>query len=425
MFETVFGLMVTVKNDSIKKLTKDIVLNFIQNFPMSEQLLDKIILRLVNNLDFAEADGRTTVLNVFEKLIDKLPVEAFKQQIEIIIMGFTTRQVNEEVSQVSVYCSAIFKKFIDKINQEPELRPILIKMFDNCLIWLRDENEGTKRAGIHLLRALFWATGDYSRVEETVEDMVNSLNEIYEDIVTFWENFKTDEDLKAILRDNQWKDVMLDEDNADPDNPMAAIKSTKHVVTDYLNFAESVLCHEKSKLKMKSTLVGIILKMSRHPDEEVQKLILDIIARFSETSLGRNVLKEHLKGLLIFVFAVLKSKHLKEEVCQEVNHLLKSIVIWYSAEIPKLLNMILTAIANITFKYMRFNDKFMFVTSKCISAARALSSVVSPPLSSEDMTKFVTLYVRLLDHGSIRDDKETVELLEAVVAFHLGTYGHR
>jgi hypothetical protein len=415
MFETVFGMMITVKNDSIKKLTKEIVLNFIQNFPLSEQLLEKIIMRLINNLDFAEPDGRLTVLGVFEKLFDKLPVEVFKKQIEIIVMGFTARLVNEEVPLVHATCTSIFKKFIDKINNEEELRPVLIKMFDNCLIWLRDENEGTKRAGIHLLSALFWATGDYSKVEAIVEDMVVSLNEIYQDIENFWESFKTDEDLKAILRDNQWRDVMLDEDNADPDNPMGAIKATKLVVMDYLKFADSVLCHEKTKLQMKNTLFAVVLKMSRHPDEEVQRLILGIVVKFMETSHSKAIVKEHLKSLLIFLFAILKSKHLKEEVCQETNQALKCILIWFSAEIPKLMSMILTAITNITFKYMRFSDKFMYITNKCISASRALSSVATPPLSTEDMEKFVALYVRLLDHGSIRGDKESVEMLEMVI----------
>lgn len=58
LFEDTFALMITVKNESIRKQCKEIVLNFIQLFPLSDQLLERIILKLVNNLDFAEHDGR-------------------------------------------------------------------------------------------------------------------------------------------------------------------------------------------------------------------------------------------------------------------------------------------------------------------------------------------------------------------------------
>lgn len=414
MFEVVFGLMVTVKSEAIKKLTKEIVLNFIQNFPLSEQLLEKILLRMINNLDFAEADGRMTVLNIFERLFEKLPIEAFKDQLDLIIMAFTARLVNEEVSQVSAYCSAIFKHLMEKVNAEDEFRPSLTKMFDNCIIWLRDENEGTKRAGLQLLRVLFWATGDYAKVEETVEDMVASLSEICDDIATFWENFKTDEDLKEILKENQWKDIMLDENEADPDNPMAAVKATKLVVVDSLNFADIVICHPKARSEAKSEILGVLLKLSRHPDEEVQLMILNILKKFMETPSAKSIVKDHLKHVLIFLFALLKSKHLKEEICLQMNDCFKTLIQWFLKEIPKLLSMILTAISNIAFKYLRFSARYMYITSKCISVVRALTSVLDAPLPNDDTRKLAEIYVRLLDHGSIRDDRETVDLLESV-----------
>lgn len=414
MFEIVFGLMITVKNEAIKKLTKEIVLNFIQNFPLSEQLLEKIILRMINNLDFAEAEGRMTVLHVFERLFEKLPIEAFKDQLDLVIMAFTARLVNEEVHQVSEFCSTIFKHLIEKIDAEDEFRPALTKMFDNCLVWLRDENEGTKRAGIQLLRVLFWATGDYARVEETVEDMVGSLGDICNDIAIFWENFKTDEDLKEILKENQWKDIMLDEDAADTDNPMAVVKSTKLVVVDYLNFAEIVICHDKTRSPAKSELLGVLLKLSRHPDEEVQSAILNILRKFMDTPDAKSIVKEHLKSVLIFLFALLKSKHLKEEIRHQLNDCFKGLLQWYITEIPKLLSMMLTAISNIAFKYLRFSARYMYITSKCISVVRALTPVLTYPLAADDIRKLAEIYVRLLDHGSIRDDKETVDMLEGV-----------
>lgn len=415
IFEEVFGLMVTVRNDSIRKICKEIVLNFIQNFPLSEQLLERIMLRLTNNLDFAEADGRLTVMYVFERLFDRLPIEAFKGQLDLIIMGFTARLVNEEVTHVADHCSKIFSNLIAKVNEDPEYQSILTKMFDNCGIWLRDENEGTKRAGVQLLKALFWATGDYSKIEEVVDDMISSLNEICSDIETFWENFKTDEDLREILKENQWKDIMLDEENADPDNPMAAVKETKMIVVDYLNFVDTVICHTKTKPAVRSTLLGVILRLSRHPDEEVQIMILNIVKKFMDIQANKPIAKEHLKSLLIFLFALLKSRHLREDICPTMDACFHSLFGWFRDEIPKLGNMILTAIANITFKYLRFNTKYMFVTNKCLAVIRAISPLLRAPLPDDDLTKIAGIFVRLIEHGSLRGDKAALDELEAVV----------
>jgi hypothetical protein len=421
LFEEVFGLMVTVRTDGIRKLAKEIVLNFIQNFPLSEQLLEKILLRLINNLDFAEPDGRMSVLSIFERLFEKLPIEAFKGQLDLIIMGFTARLVNEEVAQVSEQCSKIFAGLISKVNEDSEYKGILTKMFDNCTIWLRDENEGTKRAGVQLLRSLFWATGDYNKIEETVDDMVSSLNEIISDVETFWENFKTDEDLKEILKENQWKDIMLDEENADPENPMAAIKETKLIVVDYLHFIDTVMCHEKTKPSIKSTLLGVILRLSRHPDEEVQIMILGIVRKFMEAASNKQIVKEHLKSLLIFLFALLKSRNLREEICPNTDRCFETLHTWFGQEIPKLGGMIFTAIANITFKYLRFNTKYMYVTNKCLSVVRVLVPLLRHPIPDDDLKHLVGIHVRLIEHGSLRNDKEALDELEAVGIIYKAT----
>lgn len=418
IFEEVFGLMVTLRSDSLRKLAKDTVLNFIENFPLSESLMERIVLRLVNNLDFSEPDGRLAVLNVLERLIVQLPLDAIKTHLDLIVMGFTARLVNEEVHKVLEACERIFGNLILKIASDAEYNSFVQKMFDNCAVWIRDENEGTKRAGIQLLKTAFWATGDFAKIEETVDDMVSSLNEICSDIENFWENFKTDEDLKEILKENLWKDIMLDEENANTENPMAAIKDTKSIVVDYLNFINTVVCHEKTKPQVKSNLFGIILKLSRHPDEEVQILILKIVKTFMENPGTKPIVKEHLKSLLIFLFAVLKSRHLREDVCPHVDFCFSTLFSSFSSEIPKLGSMILAAIPKITFKYLRFSHKYMFVSNKCLSAIRAITPHLRS-LSSEDLGHLVGMYVRLIEHGSVRDDKAALDDLEAVGVVHV------
>ena len=67
-----------------------------------------------------------------------------------------------------------------------------------------------------------------------------------------------------------WKDVFWDEGDIDSNNPLSKVKSTKNLVLDYLGFIEVIMIHEKTKERLRSDLYGITLRLSRHPDEDVQ-----------------------------------------------------------------------------------------------------------------------------------------------------------
>lgn len=191
-------------------------------------------------------------MSIFERLFDKVPLVVFGNNLEAIFFGFTTRLVNEEVAVVRDQTMQVFKKLIEKVQSDDERSGLVNKMFDNCSKWLKSSNEQTKRAGLQLLNLLFWATGQYSRIEKTVENMTVDLEEVCSNIEAFWDHLKADLDLKETLHENMWKDVFWDEGDMDPDNALAKIKSTKNLVMDYLHFMEVIICHDKTKDKLRS-----------------------------------------------------------------------------------------------------------------------------------------------------------------------------
>ena len=214
IFEDVMGLMISCKNDSFKKLTREVVLTFIQNYPLSEQLLDKILIRLINNMDYSEHEGRRVVINVLERLVDKLPLEAVKNQLEVMIYGFTARLVNEDVYEVKEYATSVFKLIIEKVRDsgDDEFSGLIPKLYDNCNTWLKNEVDSTRRAGLALLKILFWATGMYSRIESTLVDIIQQLEQTCEEISNFWEGLSTNMSLKDTLKENPWKDIFWDDE---------------------------------------------------------------------------------------------------------------------------------------------------------------------------------------------------------------------
>ena len=412
LFEDTFGLMITVKNESIRKQCKEIVLNFIQSFPLSDQLLEKILLRLVNNLDYAEHDGRQAVLSIFDRLFERVPLEAFGKTLDTIFFGFTTRLVNEEVDIVRDQMMQVFKRLIEKVQGSEEHIGLINKMFDNCQKWMSSPSDETKRAGLQLINLMFWATGQYSRIEKVVEAMVVDLEQVCNSIAEFWDHLKADQDLKETLQDNLWKDVFWDEGDVETNNPLSRVKSTKNLVLDYLHFIEVIMVHEKTKERLRSDLYGITLRLSRHPDEDVQIQVLKVSEKLFSHGKHRQTCKEHLKSLLVCLFASIKSRHLNDSIVPVLNNLFKFVIQIMIPDTPKLLSMIMTALSSITFKHLRLAAKGATVANKCLSVARGILYSVQTTIDDGDLESLLAFFLRLLEHGAIRDNKETSEQLE-------------
>jgi hypothetical protein len=415
LFDEVTGLMITCKNDSIRKLSKEIVLTFIQNYPLSEALLEKIVLRLLNNMEFGEHEGRRAVLNVLERLIDKLPIEVFTKQAEVMVIAFTARLVNEDVLEIKEYATQIFKSLMEKIRDaDGELAGLIPKMFEYCAVWLRNETEVTRRSGLQLLKILFWVTGSFNRVESTIDEIVAQLDQTCEDIAVFWANLKTNFDLKDTLKANAWKDVFWDEGEFDTQDNLSRVKATKTIVLDYLSFIQEILLHDKTKEALRSQLLKLVLKVSRHPDEEVQLVVLHLTARLVQSKTFKSIIREHLKGYLVFLFASVRSKHLHEQIIPVLETQFRAILGSYADEIPMLRTMILTAVNNINFKFLRYGRKHFAVVNKCIAVSRVVLETLKPSLKEDDLKLMLTFFIRMTENGFVKEDKEGLERLEHV-----------
>lgn len=421
LFDEVTGLMITCKNDSIRRLCKEIVLTFIQNYPLSEALLEKIVLRLLNNIEFGEHEGRRAVLNVLERLIDKLPVEVFSKQLEVMVVAFTARLVNEDVLEIKEYATQVFKSLMEKVRDAGgDLAGLLPKLFDYSAVWLRNEVEVTRRSGLQLLKVLFWATGSHSRIENTIEEIVAQLDQTCEDIAEFWANLKTNFDLKDTLKANAWKDVFWDAGEFDTQDNLSRVKSTKTLVLDYLSFIEEILLHDKTRDTVRGQLLKLVVKVSRHPDEEVQLVVLHLTAKLVLSKVFKPIIREQLKGYLVFLFASVRSKHLHEDIIPVLEAQFRAILDAFAEDLPMLRTMVLTAVNNINFKFLRYGRRHFSVVNKCIAVARVVLSTLKPSLKEEDLRLLLTFFIRMVENGFVKDDKEGLERLEHVGKVYAG-----
>lgn len=95
ILDKVFAGVIKTRNDSIRSLSKGVLLNFVENAPMSKNLLEKFILKLVNNINFDETEGREVVIEILYKFVLKFPVNLYQEHINVMVLTLVTGIVNE------------------------------------------------------------------------------------------------------------------------------------------------------------------------------------------------------------------------------------------------------------------------------------------------------------------------------------------
>lgn len=406
LFDDCFGLMISVKFEAIRKLCKNICLSFIQNYPLSEQLLDKVLTRLVNNLEYSEFEGRLTVLAVLERLIEKLPIDALQNHLELLILGLLSLIVNEEVESVKTSGQKVFKDLVGKIFDDEETSSNKAgKLWESSKTLL--SQPGFQRAGLALVGELFSATGqvNHPQLVSTVETALTHLEMHGEEIAAFWEQLKSDLELKEAMKENQWREIFLGE--ADEEDILSKMKSTKDVILGYLDFLSVVFFHEACSESFRERIYEKILPISRHPDEDVQLSIAKFIAKIMEDypSVGMASVKE----TLMCIFSFIKSRHLTAE---EVELYLAKSLNLITRQNASLFSVIMTAVSSINFKYLRFNTRHLSIIKKCVGCVRASFkgrqqgfAGLAEKLDAEETRLICHFFIRMLENGFLQQNR--------------------
>lgn len=135
ILDEVFSGMVKTMAPKIRILSKQALENFIENAPMSENLLEKFVLKLVNNLNYEEPGGRFEVVDLLLKFVIKFPAKLFTEHIDVMLLGVVTAIVNEENFSIKqkmklLASQLILNMTVEELTQKIE---IFIKFSDQFL----------------------------------------------------------------------------------------------------------------------------------------------------------------------------------------------------------------------------------------------------------------------------------------------------
>jgi hypothetical protein len=129
---------------------------------------------------------------------------------------------------------------------------------------------------------------------------------------------------------------------------------------------------------------------------------------------SKGAVSHNLKSLLLALFAAAKSKHLTEQIIPTLTSIVDRLLGMQGESVPKLRQTLLTAISAITFKYLKFGQKYSSIVSKCLSLGRSICQTITSTLSEEELFTALSFWLRQGENGWVKEQKELLETIESV-----------
>ncbi|KAH7288543.1 hypothetical protein KP509_31G030600 [Ceratopteris richardii] len=146
IINTVSKLMVTSHVPSIQQYCRQIMLQFLLDYPLGSRRLQQHLDFLVVNLSYVNATGREAVLEMLHAVIVKFPAQAIDEQFETVFLPLVTRLLNDDSNQLRLMIGSILKLLIKRISHRS-----LQRVLQFCFSWLREDKHHLWRAAGQVL----------------------------------------------------------------------------------------------------------------------------------------------------------------------------------------------------------------------------------------------------------------------------------
>ena len=415
--EESLSIMIKTKSSAIRKICTSILFNCIQNIPFSEKLMEKILLKLLNNLDFPEREGKLASASVLRKLIQKLPLEILKSKIDLIGLTMITKAVNESNYLVKEELVEGLSNFLERLNSSEDFSSSITNFENYCGKFLMENEVETQRAGILLLNCIIKGKVNFKRQKKCIEKIIEILNEVKDNVKNFYLKLEEDQELDALLKQTLWKDVSFQEGE---DQCLINLKKTKMMVYDILVLFSDIVNVMALEGNRNSEDYGMIIKpileLKDHPDEDIQMKALEKVSYWYSNENTIEFVAKYLKQTLMIIFAGLKSNACFKDWFLKKIYPINSILFDEMAKnVPTLKLSYFKAINGImASKLKNFHKNVKVFEKGLLVYQQVLENFVQDKFNSQEMQEILETIIKLQQNGNIQEDKELSLNIELV-----------
>ena len=420
LLDDVFSGMVKTIAPKMRLLSKSVLENFIENAPMSENLLEKFLLKLINNLNYEAAEGRFEVVDLLLKFVLKFPAALFTQHVDVMLLGVVTAIVNEQNFSIKQKMKLLASQLILNMDSEDLTQKIdsYIKYSEQ---FLESEKVDTQRAGIVLIDSMFSAGLRDSRVKSKLKVVGQILEKVSEQIGEFYINVKEEKDLSEQMKTSAWRNIMVTDGAS---GYLIAMKNSKDLIVDCLFLASTFINSEELELDEVGSLVRSILEIKNHPDEDIRLLVTDMMCHLFSIQDFKDLLKENLKSLLMLIFSNLKAEEMKEEVFMNKSQLMVLVIFFeFGQQVGSLRVSFLAALDSVVIRALKYYKKKLIVYSKVVGLIELLLANCNGDVDQQVLESVLGVLLKFQLNGNVSQDKDLMARVEVVSLCFYYFYG--
>ena len=411
ILDRVFTLTVKTRQESIRALTKGILLNFIENTPMSKNLLEKFFLRLINNIEFEDVGGRKVVAEMLLKFCTTFPVELYKEYIDVLLLGLVTATVNEKNFMLKQGMKGVLRTVLMKVREE-ELTKFEENFIKYTEMFLNGEEVAKRRAGVVLLEALFSAGIQDGRVVSKIDLVGGFMDEVNDQIKEFYLGIKEERELKEAMKNSQWKNLVMFDDAKEF---LKKIKESKNLTIDCLFVISAFINGGALEMTQIEAYFKKILAVRNHPDEDIQMLVMELSAHFISFNELKAIAMANLKDIILMVLAALKTDNFPlATFLAKSRGLIHAVYNVFGAEVPSLKINFLKAVDQISAKSLKFYNKGRVVYHKILAVLKFLVDTQTEFAREDELDLVMRIILRLTLNGNMTQNREFIEQMTEV-----------
>jgi len=415
IMDEVISNMIKSMDKQIQALCKLAVFNYVQNAPLSDQLVEKFLLKLINNFGYEDRQGRQAVIEVTSKIVERFPLRAYTEHIDMMIMGLATSIVNEGVFPLKQQMKSILSQILLKIQSQLPAKLEEHKEFMNR--FLQDESDDTKRAGVVLAESMLLTMTPDKAVSDAIVLCTERLENIGQEIQKFYIEIKEEKELSDMMKNTPWKNIAVDENAKDV---FVMVKGSKDLICDCL-FAISTFtkqCHSEKYQDILLRIGKAVFKIRHHPDEDIQLLVFDLIVLWCTLDHMRAAISSDVKSVIKSVLGAVKGDHLTvTNFVGKIEHILRIVYITLGEHAPDIRENCLSALDNIAAINLKFYKAGKPVYSKILGFLDILikfSKHIDRKIYGEEMALLIQILLRFSLNGNFTQNKELDHLVNVV-----------
>lgn len=215
--------MITCYSKNYQSICKQIFLQFLVDFPLSDKLVQNHINFLVKNVEYQETQGRLLVCQVIRTVTEKFPKPVIDHWTEILFVALIVAYVKESDGEVISCIDAIFRELFSRMESE-KIRSLAA----HCLKWIQDDAPNSKilQTGFLGLEKICENLTDkqvetYIKPDSFSQRVIETLKRGYVILLEFRQQLTELKETKANLQQSAWTElitaqqkVIIDQENS-------------------------------------------------------------------------------------------------------------------------------------------------------------------------------------------------------------------